>query len=134
MTPEELMDESERLLTRAGMILNDREFHITSSERDLIASLAMTGHGLAALARARLEAEGGITEYEVVDMPGEVIPEFGRVRGEVVIRRCGHNENCLRHQGHWLHPFTLTVCNMPPSGAPDQPTRTVVPPAPKEAP
>jgi hypothetical protein len=131
MTPEELMAESERLLMEASRRLGQlgNNFHITPIQRDQITSLAMTGHGLAALARVRMEAEGRVTEYAV-------IPPEPRdwVKNGSVIRRCGHQEMCLRHQGAWLHPFSLTVCNMPPSGAPDRPTKTVIPPAPKEAP
>lgn len=66
MTPAELLVESERLLMEASKQLGKHgNMHITPIQRDLITSLAMTGHGLAALALARMEAEPADDEVQV---------------------------------------------------------------------
>lgn len=39
---------------------------------------------------------------------------YGPLRRKPVTKKCRHGSVCLKNGDHWLHPFTVAVCDKPP--------------------
>lgn len=39
---------------------------------------------------------------------------YGALRRRPVTKKCKHGSVCLKNGDHWLHPFTVSVCDKPP--------------------
>jgi Holliday junction resolvasome RuvABC endonuclease subunit len=39
---------------------------------------------------------------------------YGVIRRKPVTKKCRHGSVCLKNGDHWLHPFTVAVCDKPP--------------------
>jgi hypothetical protein len=79
----------------------------------------------AAISRAWTDIAGVIPEPESEVPAAERIPAsralalYGAdvASDTVTVRRCGHGCQCLHSAGHWVHPYTVAVCDDPPRGA-----------------
>jgi Holliday junction resolvasome RuvABC endonuclease subunit len=43
-----------------------------------------------------------------------VLEPYGPLRRQPVTKKCGHKVISLKNGDHWLHPFTMAVCDRPP--------------------
>jgi Holliday junction resolvasome RuvABC endonuclease subunit len=82
--------------------------------------------GLTALAGAAGLDPGQTRVLSAVDWP-ELVKPYGRIQLDRKSKRklCRHRYRALLHAGHWIHPFSLDVCDKPPKspvkrGAPGQ--------------
>jgi hypothetical protein len=52
--------------------------------------------------------------------PAEVLDQAREEDGDLAIVECGHRMMALLHRGRWLHPYSLDVCDDPPTARAEQ--------------